>query len=49
MLTVEGSIDFNKYEGLQPIYSEYNVSPYRRSFKISSIIDQDKITAFAEG
>jgi HSP20 family protein len=45
VLTVEGRIDFNKYEGLQPVYSEYNVGPYRRSFRISGIIDQGKITA----
>jgi HSP20 family protein len=42
---VEGRIDFNKYEGLQPVYSEYNIGPYRRSFRISGMIDQDKITA----
>lgn len=45
MLTVEGRIDFNKYEGLQPVYSEYNIGPYRRSFRISSRVDQDKISA----
>jgi HSP20 family protein len=45
VLTVEGNIDFGKYEGLQPIYSEYNVGPYRRSFQISNRIDQDKISA----
>jgi HSP20 family protein len=36
VLTVEGKINFGKYEGLQPIYSEYNIGPYRRSFRISS-------------
>ena len=36
VLTVEGKINFKKYEGLQPVYSEYNVGPYRRSFRISS-------------
>ena len=27
VLTVEGTINFGKYEGLQPVYSEYNVGP----------------------
>jgi HSP20 family molecular chaperone IbpA len=45
MLTVEGKINFDKYEGLQPVYSEYNIGPYRRTFQISSRIDQDKISA----
>lgn len=45
VLTIEGRIDFSKYDGLQPLYSEYNVGPYRRSFRISSQIEQGRITA----
>jgi len=45
VLTVEGKINFSKYEGLQPVYSEYNIGPYRRIFRISSRVDQDKIRA----
>ena len=45
LLTVEGRINFAKYEGLQPVYSEYNVGPYRRSFRLSSHVNQDKISA----
>jgi HSP20 family protein len=45
MLTVEGRINFNKYEGLQPLYTEYNIGPYRRTFQISGRVNQDKITA----
>ena len=45
VLTVEGKINFGKYEGLQPIYSEYNIDPYRRSFRLSSRVDQDNIRA----
>jgi HSP20 family protein len=45
VLTVEGRINFGKYEGLEPVYSEYNVGPYRRSFRLSSKVDQDKISA----
>ena len=35
VLTVEGRINFQEYEGLQPLYGEYNIGPYRRSFRIS--------------
>ena len=45
ILTIEGRIDFSKYEGLQPVYTEYNIGHYARSFQISSKIDQDKISA----
>lgn len=45
LLTVDGRIDFAKYQGLQPLYSEYNIGPYRRSFRLSSSVDQEKITA----
>ena len=45
VVMIEGRIDFSKYESLQPVYSEYNIGPFRRSFRISSRIDQDKINA----
>jgi HSP20 family protein len=45
ILTIEGRIDFSKYEGLQPVYTEYNIGHYARSFQISSKIDQDRISA----
>jgi HSP20 family protein len=45
VLTIEGRIDFSKYEGMQPVYTEYNVGHYARSFQISNKIDQGKITA----
>jgi HSP20 family protein len=44
-LTVEGGIDFGKYEALQPVYTEYNIGNFRRSFSLSNNIDQDKIRA----
>ena len=44
-LKVEGRIEFSKYEGLQPIYTEYNIGHYARSFSLSSKIDQNKIGA----
>lgn len=45
VLTIEGRLDFTKYDGLQPVYSEYNVGPYRRSFQIPNEIDPSKIAA----
>jgi HSP20 family molecular chaperone IbpA len=45
VLRVEGRIDFAKYEGLDPVYSEYNVGHYARGFTLSDKIDQDGISA----
>jgi HSP20 family protein len=45
IVTIEGRIDFTKYEGMQPVYTEYNVGHYVRSFQISNKIDQGKISA----
>jgi len=45
VLKVYGRIDFSKYEGLQPVYTEYNIGHYARSFRLSSKIDQNNIKA----
>ena len=45
VLTITGRIELSKYEGLQPVYTEYNIGNYSRSFQISSKIDQDGIKA----
>jgi HSP20 family protein len=45
VLKVDGKLDFSKYQGLQPLYTEYNVGNFSRSFRLSSNIDQGKITA----
>jgi HSP20 family protein len=44
-LTIQGRIDYSKYEGLQPVYTEYNVGHYVRTFQISSKIEQGRISA----
>lgn len=45
VLSVQGRLDLSKYQGLQPLYTEYNIGHYARSFQLSSKIDQTKISA----
>ena len=45
ILRIEGRIDYSRYVGLQPVYAEYNIGHYVRSFQISNQIDQAKIRA----
>jgi HSP20 family protein len=48
LLKVDGRIDFTKYESMEPVYSEYNVGHYARSFTLSNKVDQDRISANLE-
>ena len=45
VLVVEGRLDLTKYRGFQPLYTEYNIGNYSRSFRLSNAINQDKIGA----
>ena len=48
VLRVDGQIDFSKYEGMEPVYTEYNIGHYTRSFTLSNKIDQERISAQLE-
>ena len=48
VLRVEGRIDFSKYGGMEPVYTEYNVGHYGRSFALSDRVDQERIAAQLE-
>jgi HSP20 family molecular chaperone IbpA len=45
VLTVTSNVDSKRYEELEPIYAEYNVGNFVRSFTLSTKIDSDKIAA----
>ena len=50
VLRVEGRIDFTKYEGLEPLYTEYSIGHFARAFTLSRKIDQQQISAqFEDG
>ena len=50
VLRVEGRIDHSKYDGMEPLYTEYSVGPFARSFTLSHMIDQQRIdAAFTDG
>jgi HSP20 family molecular chaperone IbpA len=44
-LSVEARIDYSKYEGMEPLYTEYNVGHFTRQFALSHMIDQQQIGA----
>jgi len=48
VLKIEARIDFTKYEGLEPLYTEYNVGHFARAFTLSDKIDRDRIEAELE-
>jgi HSP20 family protein len=44
-LKVEARIDTAKYDGMEPLYTEYNVGHFARQFALSHMIDQQQIGA----
>jgi len=45
VLTIKGTVDAGKYTALRPIYSEYNVGNFVRTFTVSTKIDSAAISA----
>jgi HSP20 family molecular chaperone IbpA len=45
VLRVDARIDPSNYNGLEPLYTEYNVGHFARSFTLSNKIDQQQISA----
>ena len=48
VLSVEGRIDPKNYDGLEPLYTEYSVGHFARSFTLPGQVDQQHITAQLE-
>jgi HSP20 family protein len=48
VLRLDAQIDLGKYDGFEPVYTEYNIGHFQRAFALSSKIDQDGISAELE-
>jgi HSP20 family molecular chaperone IbpA len=45
VLSIEGQVQTDEYADLTPAYTEYNVGNFRRSFRMSTAIDTQRIEA----
>ena len=45
VLTVKGMIDSTRYESVRPLYTEYNVGNFVRTFSVSPKVDAANISA----
>ena len=48
VLSIEGRIETTNYTGLEPLYTEYPIGHFARSFTLPSQVDQQNITAQLE-
>lgn len=48
VLTINARVALENYEGLSPLFSEYNVGNYFRRFSLGETIDRGKIGASVE-
>jgi HSP20 family protein len=44
-LTIEGRVSLDEYADLTPVYTEYQVGNFMRTFRVSESIDVDRIQA----
>jgi HSP20 family protein len=45
VLEIDGRIDYQPYEKLNPVYAEYNIGNYARKFTVSHAVDTRNIDA----
>ena len=48
VLRVEARVDAAKYEGLEPVYTEYGVGHWARAFALPERVDRERIEARLE-
>ncbi len=48
VLRVEARVDPAKYEGLEPVYTEYGVGHWARAFALPDTVDRERIEARLE-
>lgn len=48
VLSIEGRIETTNYNGLEPLYTEYPIGHFARSFSLPWQVDQQNITAHLE-
>jgi len=48
VLSIEGRIDTTNYQGLEPLYTEYSIGHFARSFGLPWQVDPNNITANLE-
>ena len=48
VLSIEARIETTNYNGLEPVYTEYPVGHFARSFALPEQVDQHNITALLE-
>lgn len=45
LLTIQGNVNWTAPEDFSPMYAEYEIGDYRRSFTVDETIDRDRIEA----